>query len=134
MPSCGDTPTCLDRETSLVKIDFINEEGAAKDIILLSLKAIDNEDGFPEYALDTLSQLQVPLNPGSRTTTFLLEQASGIDTIAFSYTVVAQLISPECGLDAAFDQLDTLSTSFSQLEIISKSINELVEVNIEITL
>lgn len=131
--SCGDDATCLDRDTSIVKIKFIDEDGADKDIILIALRAIDNENGFPEYEQDTLSRLSLPLNPGSRTTTFLLDRAEGTDTLGLSYDVVAQLISPECGLDAAFSNLDTTNVSFEQVNIVSSIINEEIITNIEIT-
>ena len=133
--SCGDIPTCLDIETSLVKIKFIDIEGNAKEIFLAKLSAIGNEDGFPEYGNDTLNSISLPLNPGALTTTFLIEQTSGsIDTIGLSYTVVAKLISPECGLDAAFDDMDTTFTSFNNLEILESIIHEDITTNIEITL
>lgn len=131
--ACGDKPTCLDRETSLVKIKFIDDQGAAKSITLEGLKAIGNEDGFPEYTDTTLSILQLPLNPGARMATFILEQSSGTDTIGLSYDVVAQLISPECGLDAAFSNLDTTRVTFLKAEILNRIINEEIETNIEIT-
>jgi Family of unknown function (DUF6452) len=130
---CGDIPTCLDVETNLVKIKFVDDNGAAKDIILTSLKAIDNENGFPEYAGDTVSNLTLSLNPGATTTTFIFEQPDRIDTLGLSYTVTAKLISPECGLDAAFDKLDTTFTSYDKLDILERIIHDDVKVNIEIT-
>ena len=133
--SCGDIPTCLDIDTSLVKIKFIDIEGNAKEIFLTKLSAIGNEDGFPEYGNDTLNSVNLPLNPGALTTIFLIEQTSGsIDTIGLSYTVVAKLISPECGLDTAFDDMDTTFTSFNNLEILESIIHEDITTNIEITL
>jgi hypothetical protein len=48
--------------------------------------------------------------------------------------VVAKLISPECGLDAAFDKMDTTFTSFMNLEILERLIHEDITTNIEITL
>ncbi len=132
--SCGDIPTCLDKETSLVKIKFIDDTGAATNITLLSLKAINNELGFTEYSDSTLKILSLPLNPGATTTTFILEQENVTDTLALAYSVKAKLISPECGLDAAFDKLDTAFTTYDKLRILNKSILEDVTVNIEITL
>jgi hypothetical protein len=132
--SCGDIPTCLDIETNLVKIKFIDSEGNAKDIFLTKLSAIGNEDGFPEYDGDTLSSINLPLNPGALTSTFIFEQATGADTIGLSYTVVAKLISPECGLDASFDNMDTTFTSYKNLEILESIIHEDIITNIEITL
>jgi Family of unknown function (DUF6452) len=132
--SCGDIPTCVDTETSLVKIKFLDDTGAPLNITLLSLKATNNEMGFPEYADSTLNLLTLPLNPGATTTTFILEQKTGIDTIGLSYTVVAKLISPECGLDASFDNMDTTFTSFNNLIILERIIHEDVTTNIEITL
>lgn len=132
--SCGDIPTCLDTETSLVKIKFIDTEGKAKDIILTKLKAIGNEDGFPEYNDSTLNSISLPLNPGALTTTFILEQTTGTDTIGLSYTVVAKLISPECGLDASFSDMDTTFTSYKSLEILDRTIHKDIITNIEITL
>ncbi len=131
---CGDIPTCLDVETSLVKINFVDANGKARAITLTALQAINNPEGFPEYADSTLSRLVVPLNPGDTTTTFILQQAAQTDTIGLSYTVKAILISPECGLDAAFDKLDTTFTTFKKLKILSPTIHEEVTVNIEITL
>lgn len=132
--SCGDIPTCLDVETSLVKINFIDESGTEKPITLRSLTAIGNEMGFLEYADTTLSNFQLSLNPGSTTTTFILEQETVTDTLALTYEVIAKLISPECGLDAAFTKLDTAFTTYNQLEIVNMSIHKEVTVNIEITL
>jgi hypothetical protein len=133
LSSCGDEPTCVDRDTSLVKIDFVGEDGLEKAIIINSLSAIGENDGFPEYQDDTLSTLILPLNPGARSTTFILNQPTSIDTIGLSYDVVAQLISPECGLDAAFSKLDTTRITFPAAVIISSLINEQIETNIEIT-
>lgn len=133
LSSCGDEPTCVDRDTSLVKIDFVGEDGLAKDIIINSLSAIGKNDGFPEYLDDTLSTLVLPLNPGARNTTFILNRPNSIDTIGLSYDVVAQLISPECGLDAAFSKLDTTRITFASAIIISRIIDEQIETNIEIT-
>lgn len=131
--ACGDRPTCLDRDTNYVKVKFIDDEGADKSITLTGLRAIDNEDGFPEYTDTALSLLQLPLNPGARTSVFLLDQSTGTDTIGLSYDVVAQLISPECGMDAAYSNLDTTRITFPKAEILSTIINQEIVTNIEIT-
>jgi len=132
--SCGDIPTCLDTETSLVKVSFIDSDGKDKNITLISLKAIGNEEGFPEYADSTLNKLALPLNPSASITTFILEQATNTDTLELHYTVVAKLISPECGLDAAFDKLSVDYTTYKNLVVLEKIIHEDITVNIEITL
>ncbi len=134
MAGCGDTPTCLDQESSLVKINFLDAAGKAKKITLVRVSAINNPDGFPEYADSTLSAMHLPLNPADTVSTFILEQAGRTDTLGLSYTVTARLISPECGLDAAFDNLDTTHTTFEQLNIIQRTIHKDVEVNLEIIL
>ena len=131
---CNDIPTCVDTETNLVKVKFLDTDGIAKDIYLTKLSAIGNEDGFPEYDNDTLSFISLSLNPGDTVTTFIFEQTTGTDTLGLSYAVVARLISPECGLDAAFDKMDTTATSFSILEILDRRIHEDITTNIEITL
>lgn len=138
--SCGDIPTCVDNETSLVKVSFVGEDGKAKSIKILSLKAISNEDGFPEFADSILNQMSLPLNPGSYTSTYIIEHGevtdtSGVtDTLGLAYDVVAKLISPECGLDASFDKLDTTYTTYKELYILQTAIHEDVTVNIEIIL
>jgi len=131
--ACRDKPTCVDRDTSLVKISFVGEDGLAKDIIINSVSATGDNNGFPEYEDDTLSRLVLPLNPAARSVTFILERPTGKDTIGLSYDVVAQLISPECGLDAAFSNLDTTRITFEQAVIVSKIVNEQIPTNIEIT-
>lgn len=131
--SCGDEPTCVDTDTSIIKIDFLDEDGKAKNIIINSLSAIGNEDGFPEFNNDTTSSISLPLNPGAPNTTFILYQPTKTDTIGLAYDVVAKLISPECGLDASFSKLDTSFTTFTKLVIIESIIDEAVTTNIEIT-
>ena len=81
-----------------------------------------------------LTSINLSLNPGAITTTFIFEQTTGTDTIGLSYSVVAKLISPECGLDAAFDNMDTTFTSYNKLEILDNRIHEDIITNIEITL
>jgi len=132
--SCGDIPTCVDTETNRVKIDFLDANGNAADIFLIKLKAIGNEDGFPEYDDDTLSSISLSLNPTASVTTFIFEQTTGTDTLGLSYAVVVKLISPECGLDAAFDNMDTTFTSFNKLIILESTIHEDILTNIEIIL
>lgn len=131
---CGDIPTCVDGDTSLVKIKFVDENGSSKNIFITKLKAIGNENGFPEHDGDTLSSLSLPLNPGAYTTTFILEQTTGTDTIGLSYNVVAKLISPECGLDASFSKLDTTFVTYNALIILDRNIHEDIATNLEITL
>lgn len=131
--SCGDNPTCVDTDTSLVKIKFVGEDGNAVDVTINALEAIGNEDGFPEYSDSVTSTIALPLNPGARNTTFIIYQPTKTDTLGLSYDVVAKLISPECGLDASFSKLDTGFTTFNKLVIIEKIINEDVTTNIEIT-
>ncbi len=53
--SCGDIPTCLDTETNLVKVKFIDADGNAKDIYLTKLSAIGNEDGFRNMMVTLLA-------------------------------------------------------------------------------
>lgn len=131
--NCGDIPTCLPTESNLVKIAFLDEAGKAKSITF-TLSAIDNADGFLEYTDTTLSNLIVPLNPGSNTTTFVIEQANSTDTLGLTYDITARLISPECGLEIALSDLDTTFTTFDKLEILEALIHEDVNTNIEITI
>ena len=133
LSSCGDEATCVDRDTSLVKIDFIGQDGLAKDITLNSVSAIGDNDGFPDLRDTTVNSLALPLNPAARTATFILYRTDTTDTIGFSYDVVAQLISPECGLDAAFSKLDTTRVTFANTVILSRIINEQISTNLEIT-
>lgn len=131
--SCGERPTCVETDTSLAKIRFLGEDGKAKEIVINSLRAINNEDGFPEFTNDTTSNLALPLNPGATTTTFILEQPDRTDTIGLKYSVVARLITAECGLDASFSNLDTTSTTYKTLVIVQNQIHQDVTTNIEIT-
>ena len=133
LAACGDDPTCVDRDSSIIKIDFLGDDGLAKDISILSISAPGNNDGFPELRDTTLNKLQLPLNPAAKTSTFIIEHENGSDTIGFKYNVVAQLISPECGLDATFSNLDTTLVTFPQAIIISDIINVQIPTNIEIT-
>ncbi|MEN8248995.1 MAG: DUF6452 family protein [Bacteroidota bacterium] len=131
--NCGDVPTCIPTESNLVKIAFLDDEGKSKPLTF-TLRALDREDLFLDYTDTTLSKLVLPLNGSSNTTTFVIDHDAISDTLGLSYDVVAQLISPECGLEIALSELDTTSTTFENLRILENIIHEDVNTNIEITL
>jgi hypothetical protein len=129
---CGDEATCITDTTSLVKINFVDSLGTSKDINLNRVTTITDPDIYPQYDGDTLSSLVLAMNPARQNTTVIFETTTGNDTVDLSYKVTAIFISDECGIDLAFSDLDTLSTTFDQLEIIESIFHENITVNIEI--
>ena len=130
--SCADEATCIDNNTSLIKIHFVDTAGTDKPIILNRLIAIGNEDGFPQYDNDTTSSLFIAMNPELNYTTLIFEMPTGKDTLALSYQVTPTFVSSFCGIDFSFAALDTISTTFDELEIVDTNFNIPTSTNIEI--
>jgi hypothetical protein len=131
--SCADEPTCLNSYTSLIKIKFVDEDGAAQPIIIKSLTALEaNMDIYPEYTNDTTSSVNINLNPNEAITTLVFEQESSVDTLILTYALIPEFISSDCGLFIQFNDLDTISTTFDTLKIIQPIIDDEVDTNIEI--
>ena len=131
--SCADEPTCINSYTSLIKLKFVDENGASEPIIITSLTALEaNSDIYPEYTNDTTSSVNINLNPNEAITTLIFAQPSDSDTIVFTYDLYPEFISEECGIFLQFNNLDTLSSTFENLTIIQPIIDEEVATNVEI--
>lgn len=102
-------------------------------MIISAIWAAEDSTVLPDYENDTLSSISLPLNPVWETTTYIFQQPNRQDTLGLSYSVVAKLISPECGLDAAYDNLDTTMVTFENFSVIEWTIHQDITVNFEIT-
>lgn len=132
MVSCGDDPTCISDNTSLVKIRFSDSVGVAKNIILTKVSTVANPDVYTQYDNNTLNSLVLAMNSASQNTTVIFETPTGNDTLDLIYKVTPIFISAECGIDMSFSALDTLSSTFDELEIKETIFHEDITLNIEI--
>jgi hypothetical protein len=129
--SCLNEPDCIVTATNYVSISLVHLESDTAvlfDSILVS--------GTPSlyHEGDSVSSLEVPVDPNQLTSTFRFYYNSTMDSIRVSYSRKAQLISPACGAFTQFQDLSILSTSFGDLKVVDPQLSTSAEANLTIKL
>ena len=139
--ACTADELCEGESISTIKLSFKDfESKSTKAIALDSIGFSWSPLSDTLYRDTTVSVIGLPVDPeNSRTlfvfiTTDLIDTLEVInaDTLEISYKVTSSLISPECGPELLFSNLDTVYHTFDSLSIIQKLFDREVETNIEI--
>ena len=87
---------------------------------------------FPSYSDSTLSAINLTVDPNELFTRFVLFTTESIDTLDLTYDSQTRLISPTCGPEQLFSELDVTNYTFDSL-VLDESLIELeIETNIRI--
>jgi hypothetical protein len=104
--SCFEQGDCLITNTTIAKIKLKSlKTKADTTFTFASIQAVG---GLELYKAKALSALELPVNPSSNQTMFILVQASRKDTLTLAYRNELIVIAPDCG---AFDFQKDLSIS-----------------------
>ena len=133
--ACSDESDCYSENSSDINLEFYRLNNDDPDtsfyekdtLFVLRVFAIGNETR-PFISKDSIIfSTSLPVNPTMDNTTFVI----GRDTLAVKYDVRQRIMSPECGVEQVFSNLDTLSSSFDSLAIKTRELDR-NEINFEI--
>ncbi len=130
--SCNDQPTCIPKQTNLLKVAFVDIIGKPKNIILTSLTVDNSNDSFPVFN-DTIANVMIPLNPLDSSIIIRFNQDTISNYMAFSYTTTPVVLHPTCAIEMKFDFLKMDSTDFEDAEVVEPAISLQTTKNIEVT-
>lgn len=123
--SCGTDPDCITSGSSLVRVNFLKADNENADSLFFNAVFTSANEDSLIAGKDTLSTLQLPLNPASDVTEFILENRAlndsilVFDTIRLSYDRLQRIISPECGVELSFINLNIQKSTFDSLALVN---------------
>ena len=133
LAGCADEATCIPENTDLLQLSFIDENGKASAITVVSLEVEGGNDYFPIIQDSTFSTLSVPLNPLDSVIQLNFVQESETNSITLNYRATPRLSDPKCGLETFFNEIETESTNFIDVEIVNPVLNKDITTNVKIT-
>lgn len=133
--ACSEGADCYSENTSIITIDFFKLNYTNPDtsfyerdtLVVNRVYAIGNEDSLIVENDTIFGTLVLPVNPSSDTTAYRI----GRQALTVKYNIHQRIMSPDCGVEQIFSNLDTLTNSFDSLVIKSRNLDK-NEVNFQI--
>ena len=137
LAACENEESCVTSNSNLVQIAFYNIDDTTAlnldNTFFSGVTGIFAENDQPIRPDSAGFFTGLPLDPTDTTASFIFTFADGSQiTIAFRYDREQSLISPECGPDQRYFNLDTISHTFDSLRIASREVGKFDGANIEI--
>ena len=136
LAACENEESCVTSNSNLVKVNFyrIDDTTALNldNTFFRRVTGVFADNGQSTVVSDTIFE-GLFLDPTDTTASFIFTFADGSQrTIAFRYDREQSLISPECGPDQQYFNLDTISHTFDSLRIANREVGKFDGANIEI--
>lgn len=140
MLACEAEESCVSQTTNRLTTGFfmLNEVGEAvagaynfeevralgSDSIYYQLELGAVEGGAPEN-VSGLEGLKLSLNPAADTTVFVFGYGSLSDTLAIRYQRTFRMISPDCGLEIRYSDLEAFRHTFDSVQVNNRELQEI---------
>ncbi len=129
--SCLDDPDCVNTTSDFVTVGFYEAETGLPDtLVFRQVRAIGSDSLFARQ--DTLSSVQLPLDPRGPSTAYHFETNLGVDTLILVYSLGTRLISEDCGIEFIFSELDYLRNDFDSIRVVNRIPIEEINEDIQI--
>lgn len=133
--ACSEGSECYSENTSTISINFFKRNTLDPDtafyeqdtLVVSRVYAIGNEDSLIVENDTIFGTLVLPVNPQNNTTAYRI----GRHNLTIRYDIQQRIMSPDCGVEQIFSNLDTVTYSFDSLVIKSRTLDR-NEVNFEI--
>lgn len=133
--ACSEGSDCYSENTSIISMNFFKRNTLDPDttfyerdtLIVSRVYAIDNQDSLIMENDTIFGTLVLPVNPQNNTTAYRI----GRHNLTVRYDIQQRIMSPDCGVEQIFSNLDTVTYSFDSLVIKSRTLDR-NEINFEI--
>jgi len=112
LTGCLNEPDCIITSTNLVKINFKKDSKTTRPIAVTKINVSGLTKDF--YAGETVSAVQLPVNPDALESTFTFVFEGRTETLHLTYSKIQKVISLDCG---AFTNYADLTVSESTFEL-----------------
>ena len=134
LSACVDDELCIGTSTNIVKVKLFEFEDPLNSIeITFDSIGVSGDPGFfPSYNDSTLSAINLTVDPNESFTRFVFFTSVSTDTLELTYRIKTRLISPACGPELIYSELDVFHYSFDSLILDESQIEREIETNIRI--
>lgn len=130
MLSCENTD-CISFSRDYLIVQFLDSANAKKNIEVDYVTAIGSP--FIFYSDTAFNLIALPINTELSQTTFVFGNTdSSTDTLAVGYIQRQRLVSPDCGFELQYQDLEILGTSFPEAVLQFEELNLLNNVDVKI--
>lgn len=130
--ACEPETICASDNVSWARVSFLKIGETRRNDTLFSVSVV-TENNIPLYPPDTnLVQVILPINPATTTTDFYFFRDTVTDTLRLGYDIEQVFISPECGFEQRYLNLNVPYTSFDSVRIRKNFLERSNDINIEI--
>ena len=138
--ACEAEESCVSQATNRLVPGFylLNEKGEAvtgaynfEEVRVLGSDSIFYRSSLGTIGKDQkiiypgLAGLNLALNPQADSTIFVFEYDTRSDTLAVRYQRTFRMISPDCGLEIKFSDLEVFRHTFDSVQVINKELQEI---------
>ncbi|MBR9997482.1 MAG: hypothetical protein KFF73_00860 [Cyclobacteriaceae bacterium] len=122
---------CISFSRDYLIVQFLDSTETRKNIEIDYITALGSEYIF--YSDTSLNRIGLPINTGESQTAFIFRNVnSRTDTLVVGYSQQQRLISPSCGFELQYRQLQVLNTSFPGSTVQFDELNILNDTDIKI--
>jgi hypothetical protein len=131
--ACFDNGDCLVDNSNVIKVNLKKKSDSKEQKITFSSVDVEGTD-IKLYQNKEVSALELPVNPNSTMTTFILNYDSVSQRLTVAYTNETRISAPDCGAFLYHTNLSITETTFDStaLRIVNRDLLQNVEVNFEI--
>lgn len=138
MLSCSEESDCFSENTASITIEFFRlntldpdtsfyEEDTLFLGSLNSVYVVGNRDSVIIENDTIVGQLTLPVDPRVDTTAYVI----GRNNLTISYDIRQRILSPDCGVEQVYSNLDTLFSTYDSLVIDNRDLG-LNEINFQV--
>ena len=136
--SCSEESDCFSENTAIIRIEFFQLNTLDPDtsfyevdtLVFTSLKSVYVVGNEERQIIDSTSVFQrmaLPVDPRIDTTAYVI----GRDSLTISYDIRQRILSPDCGVEQVYSNLDTLHSTFDSLVIDNRNLG-INEINFQV--
>jgi hypothetical protein len=134
LSACVDDELCIGTGTNIVKVKLFEFEDPLNPISVTfdSIGVSGNPEFFPSYNDSTISTINLTIDPNETFTRFVFFTTDSSDTLELTYVIKTRLISPSCGPELLYSDLEVIHYTFDSLILDESVIEREIETNIRI--
>jgi len=130
LAGCLNEPDCIITSTNRVKISFKIDSKTARPIAFTKINVSGLEKDF--YAGQTVSAVDLPVDPENIESTFTFYFEDRIETMRLTYIKQSEVISADCGAFTNYSSLAVPESTFALFTITNNKLLKNASSNIEV--
>lgn len=132
LSSCFDDGDCQSTKTDLLLIDFKSFNTKADSTVTIQSIILQTYQDSLFHKGESISSAILPLDPNVDTLQVIFNYADTSLNMVLSYTTTPRLITPDCGVELGFGNIEVVEHDFDSVVVKSGTLDQQITSNIVI--